>query len=149
MFERMSEDTNAALIGAMDAAHARVARAERELLCLIRDVDRLEAWRNAGARGTAHWLSMRYGISCWKAQRWIVAAHALERLPRLSEAFARGELGIDKVVELARFASTETEADLIVWAKRVSCAAVRRRGDLAARASTQEAVEAERARSVS
>jgi hypothetical protein len=149
MFEDKGEDRGAALIGAVDAAHARVARAERELLCLIRDVDRLEAWRDAGARDTAHWLSMRYGISCWKARRWIAAAHALERLPCLSEAFACGELGIDKVVELARFASAETEADLIVWARRVSCAAVRRRADLAARASIQEVVDAERSRSVS
>jgi hypothetical protein len=43
---------------------------------------------------------MRYGISWWKATRWIASAHALEGLPLLSEAFASGELGIDKVVEL-------------------------------------------------
>lgn len=149
MFEVGDPHASSALISAMDATHARVARGQYELLRLIRDVDRLEAWRDAGARDTAHWLSMRYGISCWKARRWIAAAHALEGLPRLSEALSRGELGIDKAVELARFASTETETDLIVWAKRVSCAAARRRGDLAARASTQEVVEAERARSVS
>ena len=137
------------LIGAMDAAHALVAHAQRELLRLIVEADRLDAWRDEGARDTAHWLSMRYGISCWKARRWIAAAHALEQLPLLSESLAAGGLGIDKVVELTRFASTETEADLIVWAKRVSCAAVRRRGDLAARASMQEVVDAERARSVS
>lgn len=68
----------------------------------------------------AHWLSMRYGISDWKARRWIAAAHALEGLPRISEAFASGELGIDKVVELTRFATAETEGRLITWAQRVS-----------------------------
>jgi hypothetical protein len=136
------------LVQAIDAAHERVGSAHRELLSLIGEVDRRRAWRDQGARDTAHWLSMRYGISSWKAHRWIGAAHALEELPRLSEALGRAELGIDKVVELARFASSNTESDLIAWAQRVSCAAVRRRGDLAARASREELVQVERERFV-
>ena len=86
------------LVGAIDAAHAQVSRAQRELFSLIAEVDRREVWRDSGARDTAHWLVMRYGISQWKAHRWIAAAHALEQLPRLSEAFALGDVGIDKVV---------------------------------------------------
>src|SRR6266540_3542070 len=73
--------------------------------------------RHDGARDMAHWLGMRYGISDWKAHRWIAAAHALEDLPLLSEAFSPGELGIDKVVELTRFATAKTEARLIPWAR--------------------------------
>src|SRR6266508_2356946 len=65
----------------------------------------------------AHWLGMRYGISDWKAHRWIAAAHALEDLPLMSEAFCPGELGIDKVVALTRFATPKTEARLIPWAR--------------------------------
>lgn len=141
--------TDGALIEAIDEVHARLGHAQRELLALIAEVDRREAWRDAGARDTAHWLSMRYGISGWKAHRWIAAAHALEGLPGVSGALASGRLGIDKVVELARFATSETETGLIRWATHVSCAAVRRRGDLAAKASVREVVEAERARSLS
>jgi len=137
------------LIETIDAVHAQVAGAQHRLLSLIAEVDRREAWRDSGARDTAHWLAIRYGISAWKADRWVAAAHALERLPRLRAAFAGGELGIDKVVELARFASPETEGRLIAWASGVSCAAVRRRGDLSARASSRTTVEAERDRSVS
>ncbi len=116
---------------------------------LIAEVDRRHPWRDAGARDTAHWFSMRYGISGWKAHRWIAAAQALERLPRLSETFARGELGIDKVVELCRFATPETEAMLIAWARWVSCATVRRRGDVEAQATREEVAETERTRFVS
>jgi hypothetical protein len=47
----------------------------------------------------------------------------------LSAALERGELGIDKVVELCRFATPESETKLIAWAQRVSCAAVRHRAD--------------------
>jgi hypothetical protein len=137
------------LIESLDAANARACLAQRELLVLVAEVDSQEAWQGSGARDTAHWLSMRYGISSWRAHRWIAAAYALEHLPRLSDALGRGELGIDKVVELSRFATPEFEADLIGWARGVSCAAVRRRADLAARASRDEVVDAERARFVS
>ena len=57
----------------------------------------------------AQWLSGRLGISNWAARRWVTAAHALEHLPRLSYALERGALCLDKVVELARFATPETE----------------------------------------
>jgi hypothetical protein len=97
----------------------------------------------------AHWISIRHGISDWKARRWIAAAHALERLPRLSEAFSCGELGIDKVVELARFATAETEARLIRWAGGVSCGCIRRKADLAICQSIDEAQDADRGRFLS
>jgi hypothetical protein len=152
MFERSSAGEDArdiGLIRAIDASHARVGRAQRELLFLIAEVDRRGAWQDSGARDMAHWLAMRYGISGWKARRWIAAAHSLEALPHLAGALDRGELGIDKVVELARFAAPGTEAQLIRWAKDVSCGTIRHRGDLAIRASLEEVVDVERSRSVS
>ncbi|MGH2590447.1 MAG: DUF222 domain-containing protein, partial [Actinomycetota bacterium] len=85
----------------------------------------------------------------WKARRWIAAAHALEELRRLSDAFSSGELGIDKVVELSRFATPDTEARLVSWAKGVSCACVRRTADLAARQSIEATREVDGARSLS
>ena len=60
-----------------------------------------------------------------------------------------GDLGLDKVVELTRFAAPGTEVGLISWAKRVSCATVRHRADLSRRASIEEALDAERSRFVS
>jgi hypothetical protein len=133
----------------MDAVHAGICAGERELFRLIVQADRREAWRDSGARDMAHWLWMRYGISDWKARRWIAAAHALEGLPLLSQAFSAGELGIDKVVELTRFATAETEARLIVWAQGVSCGAIRHKGDLAVRQEIQEVQDAEESRSLS
>jgi hypothetical protein len=149
MFEAPLTGGDPDLIRAIDMSHARVGSAQRDLLAQIAEVDRREVWLDSGARDTAHWLAMRYGISHWKAHRWIAAAHALERLPCLAEALDRGELGIDKIVELARFAAPDTEAHLIRWAKDVTCATVRHRGDLALRASVEEVVEIERGRSVS
>jgi hypothetical protein len=73
-----------------------------------------------------------------------VAGHALQELPRLSEALASGELGLDNVVEVARFAKAETEGHLIAWAGRVSVGAIRHRGDVWARSEREEVVATER-----
>jgi len=94
----------------------------------------------------AHWLAMRQGISQWKARRWIAAGHALEHLTDLARALSSGELGIDKVVELARFATFESEAGLVSWARYVSTAAVRRRADLEVRRTIEDVRDAEHAR---
>ena len=98
-----------ALIEDADALHGAISRFQRNLFALIAKIDRRGLWRHDGARDMSHWLWMRYGLSSWKAGRWIQAAHALESLPRISEAFASGMLGVDKVVELCRFATPETE----------------------------------------
>src|SRR5437016_12140311 len=101
----------------MDGVHRHISASHRELFALIVRADRLELWRGSGARDMAQWLWMRYGLSDWKARRWIASAHALEGLPRIAEAFGAGELGVDKVVELTRFATPETEAGLISWGR--------------------------------
>ena len=106
-----------ALIDSIDAAHVRICDTQREMFRWIAQIDRDELWVGSGARDMAHWLCMRYDLSDWKARRWLVAAHALEHLPLISEAFSTGELGIDKVVELTRFATRETERDLLSWAR--------------------------------
>lgn len=108
-----------------------------------------EAWRGSGAHDMAHWLTMRHGISDWKARRWIAAGRALEALPRISEAFASGELGIDKVVELTRFATAETEAGLVTWALGVSSGCIRHRADLELRRRIDEIADVERDRILS
>jgi hypothetical protein len=110
-------------------------------------VDRSELRRDWGGHDMAHWLSMRYGMSWWHAHRWISTVHALEDLPVLAGALGRGELGLDKVIDLARFATPETEVGLVAWACKASRTAVRRRADLETR-SLPEAREVERSRSV-
>jgi hypothetical protein len=136
------------LIQDIDALHRRACSAQRQLFAVLAVVDRQKAWRGTGARDMAHFIRMRLGISEWKARRWIAAAHALENLPLASQAFFAGELGVDKVVELTRFARPETEGDLLRWAKQVSCAAIRHRADRSLRPSIDEARDAEKSRSL-
>ncbi len=140
------DPTSDALIQRMDDVHARIAASHVELLALIAAAHEAEAWVGTGARDMAHFVSLRYGISWWKADRWITAAHALEGLPRVSRALGSGELSIDKVVELCRFATAQTEAGLLGWAQRVSSGAIRRRGDVELRRRRQEAEQVDRDR---
>jgi hypothetical protein len=144
---RNREDVLPDVVHDADLWHARVSGAYGELFRVIVRLSETGAWEQEyGARDLAHFLSMRYGISHWKACRWIHAAHALERLPQLAESLASGELGVDKVVELCRFAAPESEGSLIVWAKGVSTASIRHKGDLVLRRAIEEVQDAERSR---
>ena len=78
--------------------------------------------------------------------RWVDAAHALEWLPGISAAFEAGTLSLDKVVELARFATPETEEKLIKWAGQVSPASIRRKADMANRSPLEDVTEADKTR---
>jgi hypothetical protein len=145
----LDDRSNHQLIEGIDALHRRISRSQRQLFALIAEIDGYEGWQESGARDMAHWLSMRHGISQWKARRWIAAAHALEGLPRISEAFSSGELGIDKVVELTRLATPETEAGLLRWAQGVSSGCIRRKAELAAHHSIRDVQDVERSRTLS
>jgi hypothetical protein len=93
------------VIERLDCLHRVIGASLRQLFEGLIEAERAQVWVDSGARGLGHWLAMRYDISEWKARRWIAAAHALERLPRIAEGLATGALGVDKVVELARFAT--------------------------------------------
>jgi hypothetical protein len=135
------------VVEALDRANETVARSQRELLrAIARAADLDEIWRADGARDLAHWLTMRYGISSWKASRWIGAASALGHLPAVDDAFGSGALSLDKTVELTRFATPSDERQLVGWARDVSVATVRRRADRAMRPSADDVANDERAR---
>jgi uncharacterized protein DUF222/HNH endonuclease len=139
--------TREELVARGERLHADICRAQRELFCVIAEVDGRKAWADDGAMDLVHWVRMQFGISDWKARRWIAAARALEDLPVVEGAFTSGHLGIDKVVELTRFATPGSEDRLLRWAMNATCAALRRRADVATR-TVEEARDAERARFV-
>ena len=89
----------------LDAATVR-------LLDLIREFDIREGWNN-GFRSCAAWLAWRVGLDMGAARERVRVARALEKLPRLAEALARGELSYAKVRALTRVATPETEERLL------------------------------------
>jgi hypothetical protein len=121
---------------------AEVGRAQRRLLASIQRHSRIEPWVEADCRDMAHWLSINLGMSNYKAQRWVDAAEALERLPAISDALETGVLSLDKVVELARFATPEDEVKLVSWARTRSVTAIKARGDELRTVELDEATQA-------
>lgn len=134
------------LIRRVRALHEGISRQQRELLATLAELDTRQAWESDGAHDMAHWTAMQLGVSSWKAHRWIASANALQDLPAVSDAFRRGELGIDKVVELTRFAAPEDEDALVEWAADVSTGAIRHQGDLRGRAPVEDTACIERRR---
>jgi hypothetical protein len=145
----MQVDDHQPLVSAMDAEHATICASQRRLLAHLLEADRLQVWKGSGARDLAHWVAMRYGISEWKARRWVECSRRLPELPRIASALADGELAIDKVVELTRFALPAMEVRLLRWAQRVSSGAVRRRADRETRRSLEDAGGVDRSRHLS
>jgi hypothetical protein len=122
-----------ALVTRLHTVHREIAERQRALLDTLAELDRLDGWLDDGAHDMTHWTAMQLGLSRWKADRWIQAGRALRTLPATADALARGVLGIDKVVELTRFAEFDDEDALVRWAQRVSSGAIRRAGDLRSR----------------
>src|SRR5438105_15915979 len=90
---------------------AHLDAATTRLLDLIREFDNRAGW-NTGFRSCAAWLSWRVGLDIGAARERVRVAHALERLPRLAQALARGELSYAKVRAPKRGAAAETEEPL-------------------------------------
>ena len=132
----------------IDSLHADISARQRQMLTYVAAFDDTGAWADDGCWDMAMWLSGRLGIRPYTARKWVACAHALSGLPLTSEALETGALGLDKVVELTRFATADSEARLITWATRVSVAAVRAEAERAAAPEPEETRDHERARSL-
>ena len=130
----------------LSEADALVARGQRLRLEAIAELDAPEVWERDGSRTFAHWVSARLGVSNWLASRLINTAHALPFLPVVDAAFQEARLGIEKVIELSRFATPDSEKRLVKWAERVSPACIRRKADVANRQDVADATDPDRDR---
>lgn len=90
------------LAGHLNAANHR-------LLVLIAELDSRKGWSDGGTQSCAHWLNWRCGINMGAAREKVRVAHALQKLPKISAAMARGELSYSKVRALTRVACENTE----------------------------------------
>ena len=108
------------------------------MLDCLAEIETHEAWLDDGAHDMPHWVSMQLGVSRWKAERWVAAGGELRSLPAIASAFEGGEICIDKVVELTRFATPDDEEALLEWASDVASGAIRRRGEELRRAERAE-----------
>ena len=87
------------------------------LLMLIAELDRRGAWQQYGVLSCAHWLNWKCGIDMGAAREKVRVARALESLPLLSDALARGELSYSKARAITRVATPESQDYLLMIAR--------------------------------
>jgi len=83
------------------------------LLELIREFDENGYWELPGLCSTAHWLNWQCGIGMNAAREKVRVARALADLPKISEAFHKGEVSYSKVRAMTRVADAENEDYLL------------------------------------
>ena len=98
----------------------RVNAVSHRWLVLIAEFDRRQGWASTGARSCADWLHWRCGLDLGAAREKVRVAHALARLPLVSEAMASGELSYSKVRALTRVACGANEATLLAAARKAT-----------------------------
>ena len=140
--ERLGGSSDTELYAAFEADRATRGARDRRLLRLIREFDKRGLWEHDGCRHMGQWLALEYGITVSEGLRRTHAAHVIESLPVLAAALEDGSLSLDKVVQLARFATADTEGELVAYARKRSLNAVRDRADVAARKPPDEARDA-------
>lgn len=105
---------------------AHIHAANYRLLCLIAEFDRRQGWCQWGVRSCAHWLNWKCGIGPVAARDKVRVARSLESLPKISEAFRRGEVSYSKVRAMTRVATLENEDYLLHIARHGTAAHVER-----------------------
>ena len=111
--KKTAEDSALLSIPELEAAITELAghlnAANHRWLLLIAEFDRRAGWSDGLTQSCAHWLNWKCGIDLGAAREKIRVAHALENLPRISAAMARGELSYSKVRAMTRVACAATE----------------------------------------
>lgn len=109
--------TPADLTDEMDVWQATNSASLANLLDLVAEYDRTEAWRADGATSMATWLTFQYGLTLHTATDWVETAAALLELPALRAEFAEGRLSFDQVKFACQLATPDTDAE---WASEAA-----------------------------
>ena len=93
-------------------------------LALVAEFDREKAFERHGLANTAQWLNWQCGIGPVAAREKVRVARALEHLPEIADAFAKGEISYSKVRAMTRVATPANESVLVHVARHGTAAHV-------------------------
>jgi Domain of unknown function (DUF222)/HNH endonuclease len=142
----LEESSTAELTDAIDQLQALMSATHAQLLNLVADYDRREAWREDGATSMAAWLVARLGIAYRTAKEWVRVARSLEELPAIATCFSDARLSFDQLAPLTRLASPDTDAAMAKQAPACTAAQLEAAARRARPVGTAEANEAHRRR---
>jgi Domain of unknown function (DUF222)/HNH endonuclease len=109
----------ASLCGVLNASYAR-------LVAIVADALDDESWAIAGVRSPEHWLTMRAGLSPFRARQVVAVARRRGELPSVMGQFADGQLSLDQVMVVARYAPAHVEESVADFAVHASVPQLRR-----------------------
>lgn len=115
--ESLSALTTPELTARITELAGHLNAANRRWLALIAEFDRRKGWSDGFTHSCAHWLNWQCGLDLGAAREKVRVAHALEGLPLIGAAMARGELSYAKVRALTRVACPGTEEVLLMVAQ--------------------------------
>jgi hypothetical protein len=124
--EALESDARQERMDRVAVLFGEITAATREFLRALAESDRHRDWAVEGFGSCAEWLSWRIGITKNTANEKVRAARALEELPLISDAMARGVISFSKVRALTRAATPANEAELLAYAKAGSTASLER-----------------------
>ncbi len=93
-------------------------------LMLVAEFDREKAYARHGLANTAQWLNWQCGIGANAAREKVRVARALEQLPEIAYAFAKGEISYSKVRAMTRTGTPANEHVLLHVARHGTAAHV-------------------------
>ncbi|MHB1474656.1 MAG: HNH endonuclease signature motif containing protein [Dermatophilaceae bacterium] len=114
-----AEQELASLCGVLNASYAR-------LVAIVAGALVDESWAIAGVRSPEHWLTMRAGLSPFRARQVVAVARRAGELPSVMGEFADGQLSLDQVMVVARYAPAHVEASVAEFAVHASVPQLRR-----------------------
>jgi len=96
---------------------AYIYAATYQLLVMIQEFDEKKYWALPGLCSCAHWLNFKCGIGMHAAREKVRVANALKDLPKISEAFRKGQLSYSKIRAMTRIANEKNEDYLLMIAR--------------------------------
>ncbi|MEX1258985.1 MAG: DUF222 domain-containing protein [Gemmatimonadota bacterium] len=125
-WEEVDPDLLTTLADEITSVSALLASETRRLLSLIARFDRLQGWKREGFASCASWLAYRTGLDKGAARERVRVARALAELPETDAAMSRGELSFSQVRALTRIADSESEAELLGYARSMTASELER-----------------------
>jgi hypothetical protein len=106
----LEQATNAELLERVTELGGGVNSQLGQLLEVLGQVDRRQAFREDGAASTAAWVTDRLGLSEATARQWVQLATQIWDFPQLAESMKSGEISFDKARAAVDLALTTQSA---------------------------------------
>lgn len=106
------------------SAHVHAGMARLAMACA--KFDEIGGWCDGGIRSFSHWLTINAGFGTHVSDELLRVGQALKALPKITEAFAAGQLSLDKVRYITLVATPATEHIMLEMAQGASGAQLER-----------------------